>query len=220
MLNYNREFYDNSYWPTTVSIVCPKCAHEALFSFVHLIRIENDLELIEFFKKSRYFDYFSFKDEVGYSGYGVKYFEQLFGPLESHVDSLPPKLIQQIKNNKSEWFIPFKGVNAFCIPLERYNQRVTMVADKNEGSWRCYSCYRCSKHVLNWPIDAYYSVEYKGQILWAFNKESAQEVLAYLQQKKCNKDDKYYNLIKRIPAIFTSSKARDSVIKKLIKRLG
>jgi hypothetical protein len=76
------------------------------------------------------------------------------------------------------------------------------------------------KHELSWPSDAYFSIVYKSQVLWAFNKESAIELRDYIGSDERNLGtNKWGGFLLHIPSIFKQQGARKHVVNKLNKLL-
>ncbi len=79
-----------------------------------------------------------------------------------------------------------------------------------------HNCHFRGKHVLNWPSDAYFSIAYKSDVLWAFNRESALELKKYIQSNDRDTSKyKWSNFLLHIPSLFKQSGARDEVVKRL-----
>lgn len=81
----------------------------------------------------------------------------------------------------------------------------------------CPTCGYHNKHLLDWPNDAYYAVEVRNNILWAWNREYAVAVRRYLATPEC--DPVYtpginYFLI-HIPKMFRMKRNRELARKKL-----
>jgi len=88
------------------------------------------------------------------------------------------------------------------------------------GAFSCGACYKRGEHTLNWPEDAYYSISYKGKVLWAFNYESALDLLNYIKSTDRQRTKyKWGHFLLYIPTVFKTKKARSVIVKRLSKLL-
>jgi hypothetical protein len=90
------------------------------------------------------------------------------------------------------------------------------------GVVRCDSCYHSRAHTLNWPDDAYFQWDIRGDILWAWSADHARILLDYISGKERNisRDTPYASSLRKVPKQFLSSKVRDLVIKRITDTLG
>ena len=88
---------------------------------------------------------------------------------------------------------------------------------KNYGVLKCSSCGYITKHELKWPEDAYYLWGIRNTVLWAVNKNHAEFLLDYIQNKIRNNKRDYKSY--KLPALITSSKNRTLVVKKISSSL-
>ncbi|MGC5699101.1 hypothetical protein J4P02_02735 [Pseudomonas sp. NFXW11] len=87
------------------------------------------------------------------------------------------------------------------------------------GSLHCEHCHYSARHPLNWPSEAYFSVAYRGQMLWAFNRESALALHDYLESVERNPGGyPWRSFLLHIPGPFKHRKARQPLTR-LLKRL-
>ncbi len=64
-------------------------------------------------------------------------------------------------------------------------------------------------HNLTWEDDAYYSITYKNQNLWAYHRKSALELMRYIESIDRNvKDYRWSNFLLHIPSVFKKQSAR------------
>jgi hypothetical protein len=82
------------------------------------------------------------------------------------------------------------------------------------GSVTCQSCGYRKKHSLNWPDEAYFQIDYKGKVLWAFDRESATVLRDYVRSETRQRDGKWKAFLLHIPSHFLKKKAREEVSKK------
>jgi hypothetical protein len=77
------------------------------------------------------------------------------------------------------------------------------------------------KRRLNWPDDGFYSIAYRGQVLWAYHRESALELQHYLLST--NREVSRYrwaSFLLHVPTLFKTRKARVAVAKQLQRLLA
>lgn len=93
----------------------------------------------------------------------------------------------------------------------------------DDGSVCCPHCLLRARHRLRWPDDAYFQVGYRQQILWAFNRESAAALLAYVMSPtrsvwcfaKRQSLRRWTPFLWHIPTVFKTRKARAEVARRL-----
>jgi hypothetical protein len=90
------------------------------------------------------------------------------------------------------------------------------------GVCTCGSCGYRAKHQLQWPEDAFYATEIRGQLLWAWNRTQVVALRAYIAST-----DRTYTGIARdhfwflryVPKHFLEVKHRAEALKKLDRLL-
>lgn len=82
-----------------------------------------------------------------------------------------------------------------------------------DGLVQCPTCHSNHKHRLDWPKEAYWQWHIRGQVLWAWDKEQAQAMLAYI--KAFVRPAKRPYSLRHIPTHFLSAKVRDLVVRKM-----
>jgi hypothetical protein len=91
------------------------------------------------------------------------------------------------------------------------------------GVSTCSSCGRRSKHLLNWPHDAYYKTDVRGQTLWAWNREQAEAMRIYIastDRKFTGIARTHFWFLRHIPNHFIEVKHRAEALKKLDRLLA
>lgn len=84
------------------------------------------------------------------------------------------------------------------------------------GTIVCAHCGIRKKHQLSWPEDAYFQISHKQQVLWAFNRDSALDLLDYIESERRDRNlYQYSGFLMKIPKHFLSKKTRDTVIKRI-----
>jgi len=86
------------------------------------------------------------------------------------------------------------------------------------GLVQCSYCHSNSKHKLNWPSDAYWQWEIRGELLWAWDKGHAKVILNFVKEK--NRPSRYSYNLKHIPSHFLSAKVRDLVVQRMVQSLN
>ena len=84
------------------------------------------------------------------------------------------------------------------------------------GTLVCPACGKRRKHTLDWPQDAYYQIEHRGEVLWAFDRECASELLEYVKSSDRKREGYRYKLfLMKVPGVFLGQKVRGAISKKL-----
>jgi len=109
-------------------------------------------------------------------------------------------------------------------PIERKADVTLLQANPLPENWKEQHngghspCHYAAHHHLNWPGEACFSVLYKGQMPWAFNRESALALHDYLGSAERNPGGSpWRSFLRHIPGPFKSRKARQPLTR-LIKR--
>ena len=190
--------YEWNPMPHKVDVKCPQCGQCAEFEFAEVCPIRKaDLD---YFKDSTLFEYRRFQDSCGHYWHGALYYAGLHGDPRRGLHSLPA------------------GYEADNWCHSKYLYRSHGL---DMGSVRCLHCHARAKHVLKWPDDAYYSVSYRNGILWAFDRESACDLNAYLLSK--SRDVSRYRwplFLLHVPTVFKTHKARQAVSTQLLRLLA
>lgn len=185
--------------PHRVDVTCPTCKGRAEFEFAEVVQIKLKAD-VELFQASSSFEYQQFQDSCGHYWHAAVYFEGLHGSPRGAIHGLP------------DGYSPDDWEHSKYLRSNRGN---------GVGSMRCEQCGARKKHTLNWPEDSYYAIAYRGQILWAFHRESALELLHYLLS--ANRDVSKYrwgSFLLHVPTLFKTHKARAAVAKQLQKLLA
>jgi hypothetical protein len=89
------------------------------------------------------------------------------------------------------------------------------------GAVACNACGLRARHCLDWPKDALFQIDYCGHVLWAFHRESAQELRSYIASEDRDREGYRWELfLRHIPTTFLTAKARDAVVKRLDRILS
>ena len=182
--------------PHQLDIKCPACQEKAQFEFAEVQKIFLK-EDIDFFKSSKVFEYRKFQDSCGHYWHGALYYAGLHGDPDIALGVLPQGY------TPSDW---------------KHSTYLYRSHNLEIGSVRCYCCGLRAKHKLQWPEDAYFSVSYKNQLLWAFNQESAQELHDYLLSfQREHLKYKWAAFLLHVPTVFKTRKASWTISKQLLR---
>ena len=190
--------YDINPMPYVLDIKCPKCGGHATFEFAEMVQI-NLKKDIKFFEESNLFDYCLFQDpSTGHRWHAAIFYPNLHGGSTSVINNLP------------DGYKPEDWEHSKYLPS---NPRGIDL-----GAFRCLACNACETYVLNWPNDAFYQIEIKGSILWAFNRDSLIDLRDFILSKEREVGNhKWLFYLRQIPTVFKSKSNREKVVKKLNK---
>lgn len=191
--------YEFNAIPHRVDVLCPQCRQRAAFEFAEIVRIKLKRD-VAFFQASSVFEYRQFQDSCGHLWHAALYFEGLHGSPEQAIHALPPGYAA------NDW---------------AHSRYLRSRCDFPVGAIRCAHCQLRQKHALRWPDDAYYSLAHRGQVLWAYDRESAVELLEFLSSTT-RKESRYRwtSFLRHVPTSFKTSRARDAVTRQLRKLLA
>lgn len=191
--------YDWNPMPHKVDICCPSCQKLAHFEFCEVVKVCLKKD-IGFFQNSNLFEYQLFQNSCGNRWHGAIYCMGLHGNSVAAIGNLPEGYSPEDWNHSKYLY------RSHCQDI---------------GTIQCAGCGLIKKHKLDWENEAYFSITYKGKHLWAFNRESAQELKQYINSKDRNLDKyNWSNFLLHIPSVFKKQSARDSIVKSLSKLLS
>lgn len=180
--------------PKDICITCPRCQKEAQFQFASVSYVEK--------KQHRAFfeQHPAFETALLYDAHAYKHkFCAIFYPaLHTHPEQYLAEIPTDVRglNWSTSWLLPKHGVV------------------------RCSFCLSKLKYQLNWPQDAYYQIEYKGQVLWAFHRDAFVSMYDYIQSKlRDRKKSGHIIYLLHIPSHFLTQHARAEIIKKMYRVL-
>jgi len=186
--------YEFNPMPHIVAVRCPGCGSEASFEFAEIVEIKSRND-IEYFETSKSFEYARLQAAHGQHLNAAIYFHGLRSTTVDAVDDLPEDY------KPSDWDHSASHGSTRSIDL---------------GTLVCTACGKRSKHTLDWPQDAYYQIEHRGEVLWAFDRESASELLEYVKSDDRKRDSYRYKLfLMKVPSVFLGKKVRGPISKKL-----
>jgi hypothetical protein len=191
--------YDWNPMPHKVDIRCPSCDEYAVFEFAEIVRISLKKD-VPFFGKSVFFEYQMFKDSCGHKWHGAIYHANFHGGSTEPIRNLP------------EGYKP-----------ENWNHSRYLYRSHGSdlGAVSCSKCHMRKPYNLQWPSDAYFSLPIKGDVLWAFNRESAIDLRDYIaSSERKTKDHKWSSFLLHIPTTFKKQNVRGSVVKQIDRLLA
>jgi len=188
--------YDWNPMPHVLDIRCPKCDSLSVFEFAESVRIRRRTDIAAF-KRHPHLQYEFVESRLGNRFHQAVFFAGIGVSSASNLRDLPDGYMPE------DW--------EHSKYLNRYNPV--------RGTVRCSSCGLRSKHELDWPLEAAYSVNHKGRLLWAFHRESALELRRYIASTRRNRNDyKWRFLLRHVPSHFLGAKDRERVVE-LLDRL-
>ncbi len=180
--------------PHVVAVTCPQCISEAKFEFAELVKIGRK-EDVSYFQNSDVFEY-RFVESFG-SGrwHAAIYYHGLKSSSTSNIKNLPEGY------QPEDW---------------RHSPYLYRSHGSDIGTLICGACFLRQKHELDWPKEAFFQVEYKQQVLWAFHRETVVELIEFVKSQGRKEDQyKWSSFLRHIPTHFLQSGAREPVLKKL-----
>lgn len=86
------------------------------------------------------------------------------------------------------------------------------------GLLRCGACHAQARHRLDWPADAFWDWEIRGQRLWAWDRDHALAILAYVERKL--RPVRRSPRMRNVPSFFFGAGVRAEVARAIRRRLG
>lgn len=195
--------------PHFADVSCPSCGGNAKFEFAEVVEIRRWDAL--YFQKSELFEYKFVQAKKTLLGrlpgtyvrpgdwHAAIYYHGQHRHSLSSVQDLPDGYSSEDWKHSKYWA---RGVDA--------------------GTVTCSDCHKRQKHILSWPEDAFYQTEVRGQVLWAFNRESLVALRDYLASTERDKarQNTWKNFLLNVPTYFLKAKVRDEAVKKLNRLLS
>jgi hypothetical protein len=186
--------YEWNPMPHVLDVSCPNCREPAVFEFAEVVRIHR-LEDIPYFDNSFLFEYRKFDNGAQGRWHGALYYALLHGPPETTINNLPAGY------RPSDW---------------NHSKYLYRSHGTDEGAVACEACGLRTRHGLDWPNDARFQIDHRGQVLWAFHRESAHELRRYIASEDRNRQGYRWELfLRHVPTAFLTAKARETIVKRL-----
>ena len=87
-----------------------------------------------------------------------------------------------------------------------------------DGLVQCGHCHVNAKHRLQWPEDAYWQWNIRGDLLWAWDRSHAEAILAFIEA--AHRPSRRSEQLRHLPAHFLTAKVRGEVVGKMKQRLA
>lgn len=180
--------------PHTLDVRCTSCGAKAFFEFAEVVRI-REKKNVPFFQDNDQFDYRLCTDSCGQHWHAAIYNAGLHGRTVASIRELPEGY------SKSDW---------------EHSNYLYRSAGPTLGSILCGNCHLRSRHELRWPEDAYYQINYKSDVLWAFNDESASELRDFIASTDRKRHGyRWESFLMKVPTKFLRHEARNTIVKRL-----
>ncbi len=180
--------------PHKLDIKCPVCSEHSNFEFAEIVKISLKKD-VPFFDESDLFEYGIFSDSCGHKWHGAIYYANMHGGSIEAICDLPDGY------KPEDW---------------NHSKYLTRNHGTDIGAISCNSCLARKTHILQWPKDAYFSITYKEQILWAFNRESAVDLRDYIASNDRKTDNyKWASFLLHVPTLFKKQNSREYVVKQI-----
>jgi hypothetical protein len=138
--------YEWASLPNIVDVTCPSCGGYAYFRPVSVVRIELKSD-IDYFEESDVFEYqFMTKGFRQSNWHAAIYYHELKQKSLESIADLPDGY------SASDW------------------DRARHCRHEQPGTLVCRDCITRHKWILNWPNDAYYQTDLRGEVLWAYDR--------------------------------------------------
>ena len=186
--------YDWFPMPHVLDVRCPRCRGCARFEHVELVRIARKDDL-PFFRGSSLFEVrFMRSRHAGQSFWAALYFAGLHGPPTSTIHDLPQGY------EPSQWAHGKYWYRTHALDL---------------GSLFC-ACGHRARHTLAWPTEAFFQIEHRREVLWAYHREHAAALRDYIAgTDRKPKRAKLGKLMMHLPAPFLEARSRGPIVRKL-----
>ncbi len=79
------------------------------------------------------------------------------------------------------------------------------------GVVQCDDCHTNRTKVLNWPDDAFWQWEIRGELLWAWDRKQAETIREYIASR--HRPGRFNPAVRYVPSHFLSAKNRDAALK-------
>lgn len=191
--------YDWFPMPHVLDVRCPRCRGCARFEHVEVVRIARR-EDVPFFRASSLFEVrFMRSRQAGQSYWAALYLAGLHGPATSTIHQLPAGY------EPSQWAHGKYWYRTHALDL---------------GSLIC-ACGHRVRHTLAWPADAYFQIEHRGEILWAYHREHAGALRDYIAgTDRRPRRAKLGKLMMHLPKPFLEARSRAPIVRKLDRILA
>ena len=190
---------------SVLDVNCPDCGKPSSFTFAPYVRVETNTDKT-YFENSKDFKLVEWRS----SGRSFRFLRfALYYPCVSN----------DLRNIKD---LPDSYTANSWRPVRYTYQGLKKAAFnsvENEGVLSCAACPIVRRYILNWPDDAYFQISYKGEILWAYNRDFALSLLDYLSSD-LRGNTRSNPFLNSVPTVFQTAKARSVVVRDLKTKLA
>lgn len=126
------------------------------------------------------------------------------------------------------WSTPGQPAHAVTIACPACDGQAEFVPDfwmdppcEGDGALQCNACGARRSHHVAWPRDAYYQIEHRGHVLWAWHRDHAEVLASYLAApaRVVLSETVYGDWLKRTPTVFMKGRNHAEVARKLTRLL-
>lgn len=191
--------YEWSPMPHVLEVRCPSCAGPAVFEFAEVARIARKTD-IPFFRSSPHFEYRRFPAQ----GWRQAWHGAIYFPGLTSRSPAAARLPEGY--SPEDWAHP-----------KYFSSR-----DLDLGTLTCQRrCARPRKHRLVWPGDAFFSIEYRRALLWAFDRGSATELRDFIASPDREASRyRWRGFLMKVPGRFLQASARAELVRRLDRLLA
>ena len=196
---------------TDVVIKCPVCEAAANFEFATWVNVGQHNS--SYFRRSKFFEVRKGRDRLGQGYTAAVYFPGLNGGLHN-IGDLPGNFVVEQWASKPNSAMHLRAIDGVL------------------GVRTCSACGSRGKHVISWPGDAFFQIEFRGRNLWAFDRSTALRLLKYISSTEREKGITGVALsrvrlgfrsehwfLRKVPGHFLTAKARPTIVRRLRKIL-
>lgn len=181
--------YEWNPMPHVLDVRCPACGEQATFEFAEWVTVKKVDQ--PFFAASKLFELRQV-EHSGHRRHVAVFFHGLHGLGTAIIRELPEGYVA------SDW------------DHSRYLYRSH---GSDLGAVRCSHCGTRRVHTLQWPSDAWYQLDYHQHTLWAFHREAAQDLRAFIASSdRQTRDYRWAGMLMKVPGHFLTAKARPALL--------
>ncbi|RKR00049.1 hypothetical protein [Maricaulis maris] len=105
------------------------------------------------------------------------------------------------------------------LPVSLRTATGEILPDNWDGQVRCSACGHAAKHALDWPSDAWFKLDHRGETLWAKDAAMLAEIRRFIaagaERQAIKKTSSHARYLVRIPAIFLKASDREALLRKI-----
>ncbi len=105
------------------------------------------------------------------------------------------------------------------LPVRLRTATGEVLPDNWDGQVRCSACGHAARHVLDWPSDAWFKLDHRGETLWARDAEMLAEIRRFIaagaERQAIKKTSSHARYLVRIPSTFLKATDRETLLRKI-----